>query len=139
VADFAKAAATAKRLIEANGRAVTLRKLNRTPDDVAKPWNGSTATPSTGAGGVVAAVTMAFVPPSGSGLGKLIQDVEGELVAGYDQVGLVATDSLPAGVTAADMEKAETVTDGADAWRVISRAHLKPADRSVLFAFALKK
>ena len=40
MADFVKLAATAQRLVEANGRAVDLFRVNRTPDDPARPWRG---------------------------------------------------------------------------------------------------
>lgn len=40
MADLAKAAQTAKRLIEANGRQVTLVKYGNAPQDQDKPWRG---------------------------------------------------------------------------------------------------
>ena len=140
MADLVKAAATAKRLVEANGRSVTLFKLNRTADNSAKPWRGSSAKPASSKGGLeIAGVKMAFVPASGSGLGKTITNEEGRLVTAYDQIGLLAADSLPSTATPADVLKADAVRDGSQVWSIEGREELKPADNSILFVLALKR
>lgn len=137
--DFVKAAATAKRLIEASGRTVELFKLNRTPANSAQPWRGNTNQPHDSKGGANIRLTMAFVPASGSGFGKLIQENGGSLAVAFDQVGLVASDSLPAGFTPEDLEQADKVRDGSDVWRIVTRGHLRPATKSLLFVFGLKR
>ena len=140
MADFARAAATAKRLIEANGRAVTLFKVNRTPDDPAKPWRGTSSAPATIDGGLeIASVKVAFVPASGSGFGKTLADRAESLDVQFQQVGLLATDSLPSGVTFADVEAADSLRDGADVWKITVREHLRPASQSILFLLGLSK
>ena len=40
--DYDKLALTAQRLIQENGRAITLKRNDRTTADPAKPWNGPT-------------------------------------------------------------------------------------------------
>ena len=42
MADLATLALTAKRLIDANGRTITVRRLSRVEEDPAKPWRGTT-------------------------------------------------------------------------------------------------
>lgn len=140
MADFVRAAATAKRLIEANGRAVDLVKINRTPDDGAKPWRGTSSTPDELAGGLtIPGVKVAFVPVSGAGFGRAMVDAAESLGAKLQQFGLLATDSLPSGVTPEDVEACDKVRDGSDVWRIVVREHLKPADRSVLFYLGLAR
>ena len=138
--NFAKLAATAKRLVEANGRAVDLFRVNRTPDDPARPWRGVSGSPTAPEGGYIATgLLMAFVPPTGGGFGKLLQDDDGELDVAFDQIGLLASDSLPAGVTPEDVEQADAIRDGNDIWKIVLRSHLRPASRSILFTMGLKR
>ena len=140
--DFVRASATAKRLIEKNGRVVSLFKLNREADDSTKPWRGSTRRPNIAQGGGGIAVKMAFVPPRGTGLGKNIErdPATGALSVLFDEVGLLASDSIPAPFTPKDVEEADTVIDDDDSvWRIVVREHLRPADKSVMFSLGLKR
>lgn len=137
--DYTKLAATAKRLIEANGRTVTLSKLNRDPADAAKPWRGPTTPPDEDEGGLSFDVLAAFVPASGSGMGKMLFDSEESLAKRADQVALVATNSVTAaGFTAADLEECDVVTDGSTVWKIVQIAHLQPSITSLIFALAVK-
>lgn len=140
--DFARAAASAKRLVEANGRAVTLYKANREPDDAAKPWRGSSAAPAVSQDGLaVSGVIMAFVQPGGGLgglLGRLASDAAGSLEVQFEQVGLLSSSSvIAAGFTAADVLACDTVKDGDQVWRVVARGELRPAADSLLFALGL--
>ena len=140
MANFVALAATAKRLVEANGRAVDLLRDNTTPDSALKPWRGTSSAPSSGTGGlVVPSVKMAFVPAGGGGFGRLLSDAAGELRVAYDQVGLLAVDSLPTGVTTADVESCDKVRDGSEIWSIVQLGHLKPAETSLLFVLGLKR
>lgn len=142
--NYPKAAATAKRLIEAAGRPVKLYRANREPDDPAKPWLGSSAAATPGQGGlVVSGLRMAFVPPGG-GLGGIFgrsaNDARGNLQQDFEQVALLASDSAAAaGVTAETVEACDSVLDGAQLWKIVERAQLKPGDRSLLFALGLSR
>lgn len=139
MANFTRAAATARRLIEANGRLVQLFKYNRTPDDTAKPWRGQSSTPHPSKEGGQIPATVAFLPASGSGMGKLIQDNGGSLAVAFDQVGLLASDSIPSPYTPEDVEQADAVRDGDDVWKIVTRGHLRPATKSILFVLGLKR
>lgn len=140
MADFVKLAATAKRLVEANGRAVTLFKINRDPDAPAEPWRGTSTPAAPGSGGLeIPDVVVAFVPATGGGFGKMIQDLGGTLQVAFDQVGLLASDSLPAGVTPTNVEEADAIRDGSDLWKIVTRGHLRPASKSLLFVLGLKR
>ncbi len=137
--NFVKAAATAKRLVEANGRSVTLFRSNRTPANASQPWRGVSGSPTAPEGGISADVTMAFVPATGGGFGKMIKDLGGQISVAFDQVGLLATDSLPTGVSASDVEGMDSIRDGSGIWKIVTRGHLRPADRSLLFVLGLKR
>lgn len=136
MADFTRAAATAKRLVEANGRSVDLFKVNRTPADPTQPWRGVSGAPTVPEGGITATAIVSFVPATGSGMGKLVKDLTGSLVSAFDQVGLLASSSLPAGVNAEDFD---SIRDGDDLWKIVQRGHLKPASTSVLYVLGLKR
>lgn len=129
----------AKELIEEEGRLVTLFAINRDPDDPAKPWLGSTSPAHPSKGGAEIPVKVAFVPAGGSGLGKLLATAEGELRVAYQQVGILASESIPSPFTPEDVEKCDRVRDGADVWHVVTRGHLKPSGNSVLFALGLSR
>lgn len=137
--DFARSAATALRLIEASGRSVELFRVNRTPDDPALPWRGTSEHPEPVAGGLTIPVIMAFIPASGSGFGKLVKELGGKLTVAFEQVGLMASSSLPTGMTPADVEEVDSVRDGLDIWKVVTRGHLQPGDTSILFVLGLKR
>lgn len=139
MADFVKAAATAKRLVEANGREVVLFKRNRTPDNAAEPWRGVSGVPTAPEGGLSMTVTMSFVPHFGSGFGKMVTDDGSGKGTQFDQIGLLASTSLPAGRTFLDVEQCDTIRDGDNIWKVERREHLRPADDSILFALGLKR
>lgn len=139
MADFVKLAATAKRLVEKNGREVELFKADRTPADSTKPWRGSAARPTPAKGGRRIRAKMAFVPASGSGFGKLVADSGGSLQQAFDQVGLLASASLPTGVASREVEESDHVVDGDDVWKVVTRGHLRPSSTSVLFVLGLAR
>lgn len=136
MANSVKAANTAKKLVEKNGRTVQLFKYNRTPDDPAKPWLGTSSAPTASQGGEQVSAKVAFVPATGSGFGKMLRDKEGELDVAFDQIGLLASDSLPDGTNA---EEFDSVRDGSDIWKVVTRGHLRPGDKSILFVLGLKR
>ncbi len=133
--NFTKLAATAKRLVEANGRSVSLIKDNRDPDNAAEPWRGTSTAPVGGQQGDTQAATAAFVPASGSGLGRLVQDATGQLATAFEQVCFVAADSV-AGV---DLEPFDRVVDGAVSWKIVARGRLQPASTPLLWILGLKR
>ncbi len=138
--DFVALAATAKTLVEANGRDVTLYKKDTTPLVAGEPWRGPDMTAPDPAAGI-GPVKVAFVPASGGGFGKLLFDGDDSLRVKIDQVGLLATDSVTAltpARTAADVEAADTLVDGTRAYKIVSVGHLQPAETSMLFVLGLQ-
>lgn len=133
--NFTNAAATAKRLVEANGRSVSLVKHNRTPDSSSAPWRGSATTPASGTGGDPGTSVLACFVSDAGGLGREVRDLDGQLVTEFDQTCLVAATSAP-GI---DLEAYDRVLDGGVSWKIVGRAQLKPASTSVLWVLALKR
>lgn len=133
--NYTALAATALRLVEANGRSVSLKRDNRTPDNAAQPWRGTSTAPDAGQGGATETAIMAFVPASGSGLGRIAANAEGQLAVAYDQVGLVAASSVP-GV---DLEAFDRVLDAGVDWRIVTRELLQPSGTPLLWVLGLKR
>ena len=143
MADFVKAAATAKRLIEANGRSVTFFKLNRTAADPTKPWRGPTldADPTSALEGSKVTAKAAFVPASGSGFGRDARDrttaaqrqeggAGGTLVRDIKQIALVAASSMPSGT---DLELFDAMRDGDRVWKIQFANILAPATTDIIW------
>ena len=133
--NFTALAATAKRLVEANGRSVTLLKENRVPDNASEPWRGTSTEPAVLTGGDEQTALVAFVPASGSGFGRLASDNQAGLQVQFDQVGLLAASSLD-GV---DVEGFDRVLDGTTSWKIVTRGKLQPATTPVLWVLGLKR
>lgn len=137
--DFVRLANTAQRLVEANGRDATLYKRDRTPANPAQPWRGPDSTPTPPDGLVIGPVKVAFVPASGSGFGKLLFDADETIMQKIDEVGLLATNSaVDGGFTAEDVEKVDTLKDGARIYKIVEIGHLRPSDTSLLFVLGLR-
>lgn len=132
--DLVKAAATAKRLIEANGRSVQLFKVDRTPADTSEPWRGVSGAPSTAAGGASQAAIVAFVPATGGGFGKVTSDRPGTLATAVTTVGLLAANSVPSSV---DVSQFDSIRDGAKIWKIVAREELRPATGSIMWQLGL--
>lgn len=129
--DYTQLAATAKRLIEANGRSVTFRRADAAPANASQPWRGPDAVPTPPDGAVVTAVA-AFVPP-GSGFGRTRANTP-ELAQLLTQVCLVAQASLPDGT---DLATFQTVVDGSRAWRIETVDTLAPSTTTLIYAVGL--
>lgn len=130
--DFNRLAATAKRLIEANGRDITFEQSDRTPSDATKPWRGVNQ-PNVAAGQATVTVKAAVVPSTGGRFGRT-RTADGDLVQTHDEVALVASDSLPSGV---DLKQYDRVVDDTRSWRIVGVQELRPATKSVIFEVRL--
>ena len=121
--DYVKIAATAKRLVEANGRQITFIRPDETPDDPAKPWLGSTgADTSTLLYGV-------FVPPNTVrqfGLTALGEgtDFKG-LVSISEQIAIVFPETE-------DLREYTHLLDGTVRWGIIGIQVLRPGATQIL-------
>lgn len=120
--DFASLAATALRLIEANGRAISIRKVTTAaPPDPAKPWiPGAEGTADTAAIGV-------FFDTERSA-------ITNETIPADQSVLLVAASGL--GVTPIGKDR---VVDGSDVWEVVKVNTLKPGATVLLYELMVKK
>lgn len=126
MADFAKMAAVAQRLIEANGRTVSIVRHGKNPMDTDQPWRGSSEYP-------VATVTgkAAFVAPSD--LGHRVVDAEN--VKRADKVALFA--ALNDG--GHSLEDFDVIEDGDVVWHILRASVLQPAITRVLYMFEVAR
>jgi hypothetical protein len=129
--DFARMQALAKRLIEANGRSVTLRRMERTPTDAAKPWRGSAARAVPEDTATVIGVFLDTI--SSRYLGLTIQR-DGE-EQGEQQLFLVATTSAPTKV----LSSFDELLDGTQLWNIKALNVLRPGDDEIFVAFKATK
>lgn len=123
--DYTNAAATAKRLIEQNGRDTIFHRLSRVKDDGALPWRGTTTVRTTYDRSVTGKAV--FVPPSSArDLGFTLTNEQ--LIAGVTQILIVAATSFPAD----DLSTFDEIEDGAK-YKIERVDVLKPADISILY------
>lgn len=128
--DYGDFVATAQELIADAGRTCTFKVMSATPVDPSKPWNG----PSAPTAASTLSTYAAFVPASGSGLGKDV--MEDMLLHRAEQVCLVA----PAAADPAfDFSACHLVDDGGVSWRVVNAHVLRPGATAVLYALGLAR
>ena len=128
--DFTAAAATAKRLVDANGRTVTLQRFDQSPADVARPYEGP-ADPDA-APDFSLDVVASFVPLSGAAsLGLSITDEE--LLKRTAEVCLVA----PGPTQAEQFERMSQIVDGGIKKGITFVEKLRPADTTLLYFFGV--
>ena len=135
MADHTEFLIMARKMIAEDGRQVTFAKLDATPADSNKPWNGP-ASPSF----VNKVTTLAIFLPEGSILGfgdfnKVIKD--DDLFKAADEVLLVAPPS-----TGENLADYNVVQDGSDVngtgtKRITIIKELRPADMTVLYAMGV--
>lgn len=121
--DYVKLAATAKRLVAANGRTITFVQNSEVAVDPDKPW-GATEEQRT-----VLVTSAVFVPPNTVrqfGLTALGQGTEFvDLVAFSDYIGIFFPGTV-------DCRKFSHVEDGAETFGIIGLQILKPGDVQLL-------
>lgn len=121
--DYAKAAATAKRLIDDAGRNVTLTKTDRTPGTPATPWRAG-GTSDTTIGPFKAAV-----------VGFTEEEIDGTLVSRGDKKALLS--GLDGDTNL--IEEFNILTDGSDVWKIMSVKIVNPGDTRVVYVLQLRK
>jgi len=126
LADFVKLAATAKRLVDKNGRTATLIKQGNTPTDPTKPWRGLSTTP-------VASVTgkVCFVSPSD--LGLVQENLDN--VKRTEKVALFAANNDQGKL----LEGFDLIRDGATDWKILRSELLQPATKKLLYMFEVAR
>lgn len=123
--NYVRAAATAKRLIEANGRDVTLVRKNQTPADAAKPWRQ----PASAVDVTVGTVKGVFYP-----IEEKLPD--GSLVRKAEEKLMIAHDSLD---PSQNLEDIDHVLDGMKKYKVIEACPLGPGDVRIAYEFLVKR
>lgn len=125
--DYVKIAATVTKLINANGRDITISKIDKATQDPNKPWKQSTTPPAL-LGSL--ATRGVFVPPSGTGFGMSF--VPAELLARCDEVLLV-------GPAVEDMDTYNLILDNGLRYSIEWVYKLKPNFNVLLYAFGTKR
>lgn len=120
MADFARLAETARRLIRKNGRPAILRKLSRNPADPEKPWlKNSDAHQDV-------PLTVAFFDYEEG-------DIDDASVRRGDQIGYVE-----APTTGEDLSTFDQVLDGDLTWRIENVQTIRPATQTVVYILQLR-
>lgn len=120
--DYATFATEIDALIDNMGKSVTLTIKPETPTDAAKPWRGTTGTPTTAA---VNAVEYDFE----------LEAVDGTLVKRGDVQFIVAAKDL----SAYNSKSVDTITDGSTVWGVQGVAPINPGGTNIAFVFHARK
>lgn len=123
--DYTALAATAKRLIDKNGRDITLTKRDRTPTDANKPWRGGNAAPTS-----VGPIKGVLVPFTA-------EEIDGSLIRREDKKALVAANDDDSEL----LEQFDVLIDGdpADPWRILDVELINPGDVRVIYKFQVRK
>jgi hypothetical protein len=125
--DYARAVALAQRLINKNGRTITVERLSSTPTDANKPWKGPSAPTVAGS----AQPKGVFLPvSSASELGLFAPD--DELLKRIEQLVLIAADGVNA------FDTFHRISDGV-LYRIDWVRVLKPGDTVILYAMGIKR
>jgi hypothetical protein len=123
VVDYNRLAATALRLINKNGRSISFVKLNETPADSDRPWNGPVA------GETTIDLKGVFVPPNTVrqfGLTALGEGTEWkDLVTFSEEIIIVAQGEV-------DLREYTKVVDRTERWGIIGMQVLRPGDVTLL-------
>ena len=123
--NYVKAAATTKRLIEANGRDVTLVRKNQTPADANKPWRS----PATAVNVTVGTVKAVFYPIEE-------KDEDGGLLRRGEEKMMIAHDSL---ASPSDLEDIDHVSDNGRIYKVVTACPLGPGSVRIAYEFIVKR
>lgn len=134
--NFVAAQALAKKLIEANGRDITLIKLSEVPADTSKPWRGPTSAavflPGTPDPTVVVKkgyTTKAVFVKSETEMGMDFADATGTLVRNGELAFLIpAVDLEPE-----EVEEFDSIDDGGRTWKIIDVDLLKPGPLRIMY------
>jgi hypothetical protein len=127
--NYVRSAATAKRLIEENGRTVTLYRKVRTPLDSDKPWRGPDTSAVTPNPNIVAQVKAVIYPVRE-------EDVDDGLVRLGMETAMVAHDSLDPSQNLSDID---AIKDGSYTYKVVKAAVIGPGDTKIVYQFYLER
>lgn len=118
--------ALAKRLIDANGRTVTITRLSNAPANPAQPWRGPNDPRDSAEGAQSVSGLAAFVPLGGGDLGIKFSELEPD-----DKVLL-----FPAADDGGNnLEDFDEVVDGTTRYRIIETQILQPGATRFMYFF----
>lgn len=121
MANYTKLAATAKRLIDKNGRTVTLIQQGQDVTDSDKPWRPDPTYARAKVTGKAVFTELEMANPEG-----IKRKVEGLLFAAADDGGH-------------KLEDFDTVQDGAEVWRLLNGTVIAPGDIRVVYMFEVAR
>jgi hypothetical protein len=124
--NYVRAAATAKRLIEENGRTVVLYRKVRTPLDNSKPWRGPNPSADSAIVGTVKAI---FYPIEE-------EDEKGGILRRGEEKMMIAHDSL---AVPEDLEDIDHITDNGKLYKVVKACPIGPGDVRIAYEFIVKR
>lgn len=129
--NYTKAAEVARKLLVANGRAVTLVKINRQAADPNMPWLGAEGIP-----GTKVTVTAAFVDPvSEKDLGRNLKRGPNDSIMRGSQIGFISAQENP-GV---DLTKFDKMIDNGVVYTVDEIDLLKPGNVELMYSFRVRR
>ena len=121
--NYTSLAATAERLIEANGRLVTFTKRDSDPADTSMPWRGGDLDNTT-----LSNISAVVIPLER-------EDRGGELVRRGDAEAYVAHNS----VSGDTLDDYTFMTDGTIIWRILSVEVINPGDTRIMYQLMLER
>lgn len=124
--DYAALAVTARSLVEANGRQVTLRRLEDAPSDVSKPWRGPT-NPASPADATATPSGVAVPPSSLVTLGMTTSD--SDLVKRSSSIFIIT----PVSGETEDYSTFHELVDDGEPFRIVAVEKLRPANVTLLY------
>jgi len=124
--DFVKLADVAKRLVEANGRAVTLVRYKQTPGTPSQPWKGP-GSPTAAPDASVSVKAVIVSVASAQALGISVPD--DDTLKRTSQIAIVA----PGSALAEDLATMNELVDGGVRYSVSFVEKLRPAATTLLY------
>ena len=128
--NYTRMAATAERLIEENGRSLTLVKSGEVLEVPAEPWGPDTTTDE-----ITITVIGAIVDFENEAQdGTLIMRGDKRCLIAHDSVVDAAGSSDPT-----DIEKFDRLTDGGVDWKIVEVTTWQPGDTRIFYDLQLRK
>jgi len=121
--NYTRLATTAERLIEENGRSVTLLKGGEVVSDPAKPWRDDSTTGDLSLTVIGAIVNYDY------------DEIDGDLIKRGDKRLLIAQNS----VSANEIETFDRVLDGGVDWKIQDTKVWEPGDTRIFYDLQLRK
>jgi hypothetical protein len=134
--DYVRFKSLAKRLIETNGRSITLLRSGNTPVDSNKPWRGSTNQASNSTSFTITTIGLFVHPFLDSDLLSLVSSIESPYNTTRDSENVLIHADLLDGVAEAEIESFDLLKDGNTLYKINRVKLLSPG--SVRIAYALE-